>query len=53
MYVDQAHFRQCRGGRDSARYGVRNIVEFQIEEDLETEARKRCNRPRTFGREEL
>jgi hypothetical protein len=53
VYIDQAHFRQCRGGRDRARYGVRNIVEFQIEEDLETEARKRCNRPRTFGREEL
>ena len=33
--------------------GIGDVVEFQIEEYLETEAREPFNRPRAFRREEL
>ena len=41
-----------RGG-NSTRHRVRNVVEFQVEEDIKTKARELLNSARAFGGEKL
>ena len=49
VHVDQAHFRERRSGRYGSGHSVGDVVEFQVEEDLKTEARKRFYGLRAFG----
>jgi hypothetical protein len=44
---------QVSSSRNCTRYGVRNVVEFQIEEDIKTKARELLNGARAFGGEKL
>ena len=53
MHIDQADPRQFGGGRNRAGYRVRNVVEFQVEEDIKTKARELLNSTRAFGGEKL
>ena len=41
------------GGGDGTGYRVRNVVEFQVEEDIKTKARELLNSARAFGGEKL
>jgi hypothetical protein len=49
----QSHAGQVCGGADGSRHGVWDVVEFQIEEDFKTKARKLLNGSRAFGGKEL
>ena len=51
VHIDQADPGKIGGRGDSAADRVRNVVEFQVEEDIETKARELLNGSRTFGGE--
>jgi hypothetical protein len=51
--IHQADARQFRGSPDGTGYGVGDIVEFEVEEDTEAEAREPFDGSRTFRSEEL
>ncbi len=53
MHVDHPHLRELRRCGDRAGYGIGDVVELEIEEDLEAQTRELFNRPRAFSREEL
>lgn len=49
MQRQHSDIAQIRGGGNGAGYGIRNIVEFQVEEDLIAEGGNTVNRVRPFG----
>jgi hypothetical protein len=49
MQGHQAHTRQLRGCSDRVRDRIWNVVKFQVQEDIEAQARELFNRSRTFG----
>ena len=51
--VDHPHLRQLRRSGDRSGHCVRNVVELEIEENLEAQARELFNRPRAFRSKEL
>ncbi len=53
MYVDQPDPGQVRRGGNRAGNGIGDVVELQIEEYIEAEAREPLNRPRALSCEEL
>jgi hypothetical protein len=46
------HAREFRRGNHSTGHGVRNVVEFQVEEDRNAKARKLSDGLRAFGGKE-
>jgi hypothetical protein len=53
MQGHQAHSRQLRRGSHRVSNSIGNVVEFQVEENAEPQARELLNGSRTFGGKKL
>ncbi|HTP44022.1 MAG TPA: hypothetical protein VMJ13_05630, partial [Candidatus Acidoferrum sp.] len=53
VHVRQADPGQLGSGCDRSGYGVGDVVEFEVEEDIKTKARELLDSARAFGGEKL
>jgi len=53
MQGQQSHPRQVCGGANGSSHRIRDVVEFQVEEDFKAKARELLNGSRAFGSKEL